>query len=433
MRAYANLVTPVCAVLVLWTAGCSDPGLYTDTYEVVGPGDVDMLWVIDNSASMDDAQAQLLLNFEAFGNGLPDGSTTQMALTTTQAWPCTEDDSSLGCDDGFGTTGMVRRIGPAPVLLDPADADDRELFREIADVGLDGAQKERLLQVTLMALCEASDLPAVSDFVAGVDDLKEDFPSGCSGDSWNTAHPLYEPCHCLPANAELQLGPTVVKTPLHDANDGLLRGNALHVVAVTDEGDETFTVEALGDSETCDAYPPSEDCRCKHVEMLRLLRMVVPELHISVIGPGQGPDAPEEDAYVCNPQENVVCALDFHFWSVEETDGLFSPVQVPREDTGECGGNNFATAMSDLLLRHPSAEWLALTSFPDISTLEVDLNGVPVPNLNVAGSCTGLPGAEGGWTYSINRRAVRLVGDCTPYPPDTVEVRYYGIGVDLAD
>jgi hypothetical protein len=421
------------AFVLLW--GCSDPRLMTDSFEVSGPGDVDMLWVIDNSASMDDAQAQLLLNFGEFGKGLPDGSTTQMALTTTQAWPCTEDNSSDGCDDVFGTTGMVRRIGTSPALLDPANADDRDVFRELADVGVDGAQKERLLQATLMAVCEASDLPPISDFIAGVDDLKEDFPFGCSGDSWSSDHPLYEPCRCLPSNAELQLGATVVKTPLHHANEGLLRGNALHVVAVTDEGDETFTIEALEDTESCDGYHPSdpEQCWCGHSEMLRLLRMVVPQLHISVIGPGQGPDAPAEDAYVCNPQENEPCALDWHFWSVAETDGLFAPVQVPREDSDECGHNNFADAMSDLLLSHPAAEWLALTSYPDISTIEVELNGVTAPNLKAGSSCTGFPGAEGGWTYSINRMAVRLVGDCTPYPPDVVEVRYFNIGVDLAD
>jgi hypothetical protein len=423
------------AAVAFLITGCADTLQTIDTFEVSGPGDVDMLWVIDNSASMDDAQAQLLLNFSSFGTGLPDGSTTQMALTTTQAWPCTEDNSSVACDDVFGTTGMVRRMGTYPALMDPADADDRELFRDLADVGVNGAQKERLLQATLMALCEASDLPPISDFVAGVDDLKADFPFGCSGDAWNAEHPLYEPCHCLPLNAQLQLGAAVVKTPLHNANEGLLRGNALHVVAVTDEGDETFTVDALEDTPACEGYHPNdpEQCGCGHSEMLRLLRTVVPQLHISVIGPGQGPDAGEDDAYVCNPQANETCALDWHFWSVAETDGLFTPVQVPQDDSDECGHNNFADAMSDLLLSHPSAEWLPLTSFPDISTIQVELNGVGAPNLKAESSCTGLPGAEGGWTYSLNRQAVRLVGDCTPYPPDVVDVSYDNIGVDLAD
>ena len=408
-------------LLTATVTACTDPGIVTDSFVPLGPDDVDMLWIIDNSASMDDAQAQLMSGFERFGNGLPDGSNTQMAVTTTQAWPCTEDNTSEGCDDVFGTTGMVRREGTAPYLLDPADADDRALLAELVDVGVHGAQKERPLQVTLMAFCEASALPAVSDFVPGVDDLKKDFPAGCSGEEWDTSHALYEPCHCLPAEVDLEIAYSVYTEPLRGANEGLLRHNAAHVVVVTDEGDDTSTVWNLLDSASC-AKETTDDCACMHAEMLRLTRIVVPEVRFTVIGPGQGPDADEETRYACNPQENEPCLLDFNFWSVSETDGLFVPLRLPVEGEDSCTHNDFGTAMTELLLSHPSTEWLALSNPPDPATIEVELDDEFVPSLADGGSCT--DAGTGGWSYDLARRAVALTGDCTPAPPDTVKVRY---------
>jgi len=410
-------------ILALWLHACADPGQITDEFTPLGPGDSDMLWIIDNSASMDDAQAQLMDNFADFGDGLPDGSTTRMGVTTTQAWPCTEDNTSEGCDDRHGTTGMVQREGTAPILLDPASAEDRERLREMVDVGVYGAQKERPLQVALMAACEASDLPAMSDFVSGHDDLKEDFPVGCSGSEWDTGHPLYEPCHCLPAQVELETYGTVYPTGLHNANAGLLRVETpLHVVVLTDEGDDTYTVWNLRDSPSCDEI--DDGCACTHAEMLRLLQMIVPGIRVTVVGPGQGPDADEETRYDCNPQENDPCPLDFHFWSVAETDGMFVPLRVVDE-SGECATGQFASAMTDLLLIHPSTEWLALSAVnPDPATLEVILNTEPVPRLDAGSSCTGAAGAEGGFSYDPGRNAVALFGDCSAFPPDRIEVTY---------
>jgi len=411
------------AALSAWFSGCPDPALVTDSFSPLGPGDTDMLWIIDNSASMDDAQAELLNGFAAFGNGLPDGSTTRLGVTTTQAWPCTEDNTSEGCDDVHGTTGMVQRDGTIPILLDPASAADRELFREMVDVGVDGAQKERPLQVALMAACEASDLPDASDFVLGIDDLKEDFPTGCSGSEWDGDHPLHEPCHCLPSQVDLDMVGTVYPAALHGANVGLLRaGNPLHVVVLTDEGDDTSTVWNLLDSPSCKT--DEDACSCAHAEMLRLLSVAVPDLYISVIGPGQGPDADEATRYLCNPQENQPCPLDFNFWSTSGTEGMFVPLRVPDE-SGDCVTNDLAAAMTGLLLNHPGAEWLTLSS-PNANpaTVEVRLNTEPVPALEDGASCSSSEGAEGGFSFDPDRNAVALFGDCAAYPPDRVEVTY---------
>jgi len=54
------------AGLLCTALGCKDAGTLTDSFIAQGPGDVDMLWIIDNSKSMADAQGQLTRNFSAF-------------------------------------------------------------------------------------------------------------------------------------------------------------------------------------------------------------------------------------------------------------------------------------------------------------------------------------------------------------------------------
>ena len=428
----SHRLTPVCALvlaLALAPCGCRDAAEVTDTFAPVGPGDTDMLWIIDNSASMGDAQIQLLDNFATFGNGLPAGTSTRLGLTTTQAWSCIQDISTEICDDVHGTCGMLRRHYGLPLLLDPSDVNDQALFRTYADVGLGGAQKERPLQVALMALCESVALPGTTDFIDGTDDLMTDFPHGCSGDQWDPDHPLYEPCHCLPASVDLEIAGQVVSTALHGANAGLQRGDTpLHVVVLTDEGDDSWTLFEVLESDTCaDVSGAQQDGarECVHAELLRLLHLLAPVLRISVIGPGQGPDAVEELRYECNPEMNDRCALDFHFWSVTGTGGEFIPIQIPDEEVeGECDQNEFGPAMTDLLMAHPSTEWFHLSAYPEVGTIEVLLDDEVVPPHGSGTSCTDATNAEGGWMYDGERNAVSLFGDCTAFPPAVIDVSY---------
>jgi len=414
-------------VACLLTSGC-DSGRVVDTYTAQGPGDVDMLWILDNSASMHDAQILLQDSFGAFVDGLPDDTATRIAITSTQAWPCTEDISSEACNDRKGSTGRVIHRDGEPAFLDPTDPADQVLFGELADVGIHGAGYERGLQVALLAACEAVELPPVSDFVPGVDDLKWDFPVGCSGDSWDPTHPLYEACHCLPKQVEMEIDSHLTTVGLHGVNAGLLRGDALHVVIVTDEGDTSGDIVSLKLQE-CDV-PPDEVCGCMHETLLRLLYTVVDNATVSVIGPGQGPDAEEDTRYQCNPMGNDRCLLDFHHWSVEETGGTFVPILYPDDDYDPdvapemCHHGVFADAMAELVLAHPTDEWFALSHFPDSETLQVRLNGKRIPAAEEGSGCTDATFGGGGWTYDPLRRAVALEGDCTAFPPDTVKISY---------
>ena len=432
-----RLGTALILLSTMVLVSCPGGGRLIDSFVAIGPGDVDMLWILDASGSMADAQGQLSQNFHRFVEGLPETSTTQMALTTTQAWPCKSVlASSDNCDDGVGTAGRIQRVGNSVALLDPSDDLDQETFQQLAHVGVYGDGHERHLQSALMAVCEALDLPQVSDFVQGSDSLRYDFPFGCSGDEWDPDDPFYEACHCLPLALDLEddEGKEWTET-LHNANLGMLRGdpesgngNPLHIVVMTDEGDQTYTMENIGGDECAD-LEGDDQCDCQLAELIRLLRSLVPELRISVIGPGQGLDAPEDERYYCNGEGSAVCAIDYLFNSVAMTNGFYHPINVPTDgDQEQCEPAELAQPLAELVLFHPSVEWYMLSTVPESNTLEVTRDDLQVPPMDDGGSCTNAELGRGGWSYDKQRRSVSLVGDCTAYGGQLVEVSYEAAG-----
>ncbi len=422
------------AALLLGAAlipSCPGGGQITDTYVAMGPGNVDMLWILDASGSMADAQAQLSGNFHRFVEGLPETSNTQMAVTTPQAWPCNSYlASSSQCTDDVGTAGRIRREGNSVALMDPSDDHDQEQFRALAHVGIYGDGFERPMQTALMAMCEALDLPAETDFVEGTDTLKDDFPFGCSGENWDPEHEYYEACRCLPLELNLSDddGNEWTET-LHNANLGMLRGdNPLHVVVLTDEGDQTHSMENLG-AEACAELTGDELCSCQLDEVLRLMRTIVPELRVSSIGPGQGRQAPEDEQYFCNPMGSTVCSIDFLMDSVDITDGFYHPILTPLDgDQDQCENAELAQALAELVLFHPSVEWYQLTGLPDPETIQVRRENIDVPEVGEGTTCTGAELGSGGWSYIKEKRAVSLVGDCTAYAGQLIEITYETAG-----
>ena len=427
-------------LLASWLTGCPEKGTLTDSFVAQGPGNVDMLWIIDNSKSMFDARGQLARSFSAFVDALPENSTTQMAITTTQAWPCGDSGLTGSCDDSVGTAGRIRRHEGHIALLDPNDSDDQELFEQLAFVDVHGLGFERPMQAALMAICEAVELPDVeSDFVFEDDDLDENFPSDCSETNWEDAgygdHPYYEACHCLPdeinyqwyQDQEGQVHPDVFPQ-LKNANMGLLRGdNPLHVVVVTDEGDKTSELDDYGGAD-CEEMTGDELCDCRLDHYLGLLQSIVPNLFVSVIGPGQGPGADEDIRYNCNPMSSDACPLEFLFDSVTETGGSFSPILEWQADNETCLEADFSPALADLVLHHPAIEWFRLTAVPEVNTIVVTINDRDIPSYESGGSCVEGGITTGGWSYDGDRRGVSIIGDCTAIASDAVKITYESAG-----
>jgi len=425
-------VYALAALMTCWLTGCPERGTLTDSFIAQGPGNVDMLWVIDNSKSMFDAQGQLARSFSAFVEALPENSTTQMAITTTQAWPCGDSGLVGSCDDSVGTAGRIRRHEGHIAFLDPNDPDDQELFEQLAFVDVHGLGFERPMQAALMAVCEAVELPKVeSDFVFDDDSLEDHFPSGCSATNWEDEgygdHPYFQACHCLPDEINQEDHPDVFPQ-LKNANMGLLRGdNPLHVVVVTDEGDKTAELDDFGGAD-CEELTGDELCDCRLDHYIGLIQGIVPNLYVSVIGPGQGPGADEDIRYNCNPMSSDACPLDFHFDSVTLTGGSFSPILEWDADAGECLEADFSPALADLVLHHPAIEWFRLTAIPEPSTIVVTINDEEIPSYESGGSCVVDGITSGGWSYDGERQAVSIIGDCTAIASDAVKITYESAG-----
>lgn len=432
-RSFLHLLT---GGLLFLMAGCPDPATLTDSYLAQGPGDVDMLWVIDSSGSMVNVQGQLDRNFQSFVEVLPETSTTRMAITTSQAWNCLHHEPAVaGCDDSVGTAGRYRREldnGMPPGsggLMDPSDPEDQADFQALAHVGAYGTGFERPLQAVLMAVCEAVDLGGNSDFDPDRDNLEEHFPDGCRGDGFPNDHPYHDPCHCLPTQVD-EPNPDDPDLPdpvaLHGANFGMLRGdNPLHIVIVTNEGDGTSDLENFGGGE-CEGDTGDELCECRLDHYLELIQMVVPDIRVSVIGPGQGPYVPEDIQYACNPDDS--CGVDFFFNSVDWTDGSFSPIEAYDETTGDCVEADLAPALADLVLAHPAIEWFVLSAVPVLETVVVTVDDEVIPRHEEGSTCVEGGVTSGGWTYGGEVRGVSIVGDCTAYSSATVKITYESAG-----
>jgi hypothetical protein len=163
--------------------------------------------------------------------------------------------------------------------------------------------------------------------------------------------------------------------------------------------------------------------------MLRLLHSIVGELRISAIGPGQGRTAPEDEQYYCNPMGSTVCSIDFLMDSADATSGLYHPIlEAVDGDQDQCVDAELAPALADLVLSHPSVEWYQLTGLPDPTTIEVKREGIEIPENAEGTSCSGAELGSGGWSYIKEKRAVSLVGDCTAYAGQLIEVSYETTG-----
>jgi len=126
---------------------------YTDTFNQEPASTVDILWVIDDSGSMETNQSRVAEGFEAFAVGL--------------------ESTNIDFHLGVITTDMDREnpdaghlIGDPPYLT-PED-DYLALFQERVQVGIEGSGKEKGLSAALEALTE----PTISSYNEGF--LRED-------------------------------------------------------------------------------------------------------------------------------------------------------------------------------------------------------------------------------------------------------------------
>lgn len=130
-------------VVAAAVAGCGGEGTLglgstTDEWTQSRTNEVDILWVIDSSSSMQAEQELLSAGFESFASQL-DGSGTDFHLGV------------ISTDFEYSDAERGRLIGD-PLFLTSDDADYVQRFGERARVGLEGSGKEKGFESALFAL-----------------------------------------------------------------------------------------------------------------------------------------------------------------------------------------------------------------------------------------------------------------------------------------
>ncbi len=147
-------------VVALLVGGCSDnvktrqtlpPGERMDIFDQVTVGKVDILWVIDNSGSTADKQANLARNFHAFFDYLTQAKVDyHLAVTTTDVQtdaPCGTPPNTAPC-----SKGQLYAAPGEPTVITPATPDPVAAFQKNVAVGTSGSGNEEGLEGARLAL-----------------------------------------------------------------------------------------------------------------------------------------------------------------------------------------------------------------------------------------------------------------------------------------
>ena len=121
------------------------PTIWTDWFQQRTVEASDILFVIDDSGSMSDEQAELIVNFEVFSDNFV-GTNLDYHIGVVRA------DLAAGVDNSAGW-GILEQLPDGTSWIDPNTADMAPVFQEVADVGANGAgQCEMGLQASMSAL-----------------------------------------------------------------------------------------------------------------------------------------------------------------------------------------------------------------------------------------------------------------------------------------
>jgi hypothetical protein len=402
--------------------------------------DADIVFVIDNSTSMEEETSALALNIDAFINKLTsaDGANVPRASLTDAVGSYVRENGgeSLFIDYQLAitTTTTDWNTNNNPGVLDPGEA-GYLLGPVIERTSEDPAgefRKQMLCSGTCWNEIElASDPNYVCGDAPGAEITLEYLDCICGVEEWQdhcgggdeegieagtlaTCRGLAEadrPDGCYEYVGEGTSTP--IPTPLADpaasaANEGLLReGAATIIVVVTDEGDGSPRV-ATGDN---DVEP-----------WIDLYADMPQPVRFAVLGP----------AY---DGTNGDCLAGAQPWAVEryqniatQTGGAYIDLQDLEND---CASTDVATnletigqLLSTLLTLFP------LQQTPDVATIEVWVDGAQVAQAELLEGSPLLGNAEygDGWTYTAAYNAVQFHGTAVPDYNSDVRIYYVPLG-----
>jgi hypothetical protein len=378
--------------------------------------DADILFVIDNSSSMQDEASALGVNFDTFirelsansgaTNGLADAVDNyirymqnrssvvdfQLAITTTDVG---NTDPLRGFGALYGSTPLLDSRTPDVVTAFNQNLlCEATCFLDITALGSDPEFQcsdpppppgDALTNQYLDCLCGAESWQ--NQCGEGTEEpLEAIFMAMCRA-SENPPEECFENVNQF---TEAHVG----------TNAGMLRENSTFIpVIITDEGDTSRRM-SQGDGAP-DEYE-------------RLFAKFNQRMAFAVIGP-----TPEN----CNTGGATSWGVERFQYFVDETGGRYFPI---AEGSGEdCGVSDFATAMEQLgQLLSQLVDAFVLQSVPDVDTIRVYVDDRRVAAASETLESDGSITYSDGWTYASDQNAIRFHGAAVPDYNASVRIYY---------
>ncbi|MDP2311778.1 MAG: hypothetical protein Q8P41_02660 [Pseudomonadota bacterium] len=432
---------PLLALSLL--AGCNSYEIFrvTGFEQASFSNDADILFIIDNSDSMQEEATGLASNFDSFIGKLTNSETGSDVPTETLSdavgnylRETTGDSLFIDYQLAITTSSVYYDDGPTPEI-DPGEAGTLAgtppiIGRGEADAGL--AFQTNLL---CSATCWDQNMPSNPDYVCGEplegDASEEYLDCLCGVGEWQgncgtgqeqgieagfmalcrAAELPPEECYTFPSGAALafQSGDEL-------SNEGLLRAGAnTLIVIVTDEGDGSYRTD------TDEAAVPG-DVENVVEGYLDLFEQFPNIVRFAVIGPAwDGSDG----SCLAGAQE---WGVDRYQMIVDETNGLYIPL-TDLEDG--CSATDFGSSLDQLgSLLSNLLTLFPLQSVPDVASIEVYVDGEIVDRSGVdSGSEEDGTAVYGtGWTYDASENSVSFHGDAVPDYNQDVRIYYRPLG-----
>ncbi|MEE2828017.1 MAG: hypothetical protein VX498_02415 [Myxococcota bacterium] len=395
--------------------------------------DVDILWVVDSSNSMERIQEEVQLHFGAFISNFANVSDDEgieydydNIFDATIAWAefiqnqerflnynmgvVTTDMSN----SGNGNQGNIRSslsigapgCGP-PDIITPQSSNPAGQFINLVDVGTNGSGDEQALYAAASALCKGKDSSWWSQL-----------------DSRPDTDPIKHICGVVPADQR-------------NCNENFFREDAATVViVVSDEGYDTERLEFLPPpaqlSQCVEEHnddPFYGECDCRLSWWLDFFEGIGQPVVFATIAPTYQNES--DDTVICdqstvnypgpcNAFGSTPCSIDFHQEAACLTGGLFTPIEETNvlDDPTSCETANFEAALGNIgaLVSNLSRAWV-LSAIPDEDSIVVIKNEeTVVPRLSDSPS--------GGWTYRPQSRSISFRGEALPSYEDVIDIYY---------
>ena len=421
--------------------------------------DVDILWVVDNSGSMERIQLEVQDKFVHFINefanvgddtgevlaygDLADGTLAwaeflrnqerflnyRMGVTTTDI--ATPGNGNMGNIRDAGPVGIGgpllcegpgERVGGATVVT-PDSANPAGEFSALVDVGVAGDGGERGLHAAALAMCKGKP----KAFWDSLSDRTLD-------------DPVRVICEAVPAEQRYCNNGGRASAAEDPQPDPFFRDEAATVIIiVSDEGDVGGHSEFLPPPEDLDACrslhsddPLFGECDCRIAWWADFFDGIDRAVIFANIGPtyqALGDATPWCDGTTvdipgpCNTFNSPSCNIDFYQQLACLTGGRFVPIESRTEGEESCVDADFQNALRDIgrLISNLSGGWV-LSAVPDPETITVIRT--------VAGDVFDVPSADseagvlGGWRYSPMNRAITFTGNAVPGYDDQLDIYY---------